>query len=626
MKAIYFTGDLNKVEKGLDLLAAKLGYQIQADGLEIKLIQQGEKLIVAKTPEEITITFSEPAHLYRGLTLLLNHWKEETYHLTETPNFKLIGPMVDTSRNAVPTVAKIKEMLETCSTMGLNQFMLYMEDTYEIPEYPYFGYLRGRYSYNELKELDDYGFALGIELIPSIQVLGHLKNPLKWNFSREIRDTEDILLVDEPKTYEFLEKAIQAASKPFRTKKIHIGMDEAHTLGLGRYLQKNGFDNRFDIMNRHLEQVLTITDALNLEVEMWSDMYFRLGSKTGDYYDPDFDIPAEVVKSIPNVKMVYWDYYHHEEAEYENLLGSHKLLDKPIVFAGGIWTFNGVAPNYGKTIISTNAALAACKKQGIESVYATLWGDDGAETPLDTALLGLQLFAEHQFNQEVSDELLAQRFMEIQNESMTSFLLLDRFDQTPGVAENNPNGSAISKIILYQDLLLGLYDETISHYELTNHYQKLAQELATCTSSSHSAELFAHYTRLAELLVSKTDLGIQLQAVYLAGEKAKMQILLTKVQQLKEQVEALRFGHRAIWFAASKAFGWEILDIRYSGILGRIETTTWRIQAWLGHDQAIEELEATRLHFDGPYPMPKGIIIGRNLYHGIISPSKLSDV
>lgn len=625
MKAIYFTGDLTQVETGLQILAPKLGYTIHTDGIEIKLQQQGESLMVSKTIDAIQITFREPAHLFRGLTLLLAHWEQETYHLVEHPHFKLIGPMVDTSRNAVPTVEKIKELLETCSTMGLNQFMLYMEDTYEIPEYPYFGYLRGRYTYTELKELDDYGFALGIELIPSIQVLGHLKNPLKWNFAREMRDTEDILLVDEPKTYEFLEKAIQAASRPFRTKKIHIGMDEAHTLGLGRYLQKNGFENRFDIMNRHLAHVLTITDALDLEVEMWSDMYFRLGSKTGDYYDPEFDIPAEVINSIPNVKMVYWDYYHHEESEYENLLASHQLLEKPIVFAGGIWTFNGVAPNYGKTMISTNAALAACKKQQIESVYATLWGDDGAETPLDTALLGLQLFAEHQFNAEVPDELLAQRFMEIQHESMAAYLLLDRFDQTPGVAENNPSGSAISKIILYQDLLLGLYDETISSFDLTTHYKRLAQELKTCSRANHS-EIFAHYTRLADLLVIKTDLGIALKAAYLACEKTQMRELLVTINQLKEQVQALRLGHRKIWFAANKAFGWEILDIRYSGILGRIDTTIWRIEAWLENDQPIEELAAERLPFDGPYPMPEGIILGRNLYHGIISPSKLSDV
>ena len=178
---------------------------------------------------------------------------------------------------------------------------------------------------------------------------------------------------------------------------------------------------------------------------------------------------------------------------------------------------------------------------------------------------------------------------------------------------------------MYQDLLLGLYDETISSFDLTTHYKQLAQELKTCSRANHS-EIFAHYTRLADLLVIKTDLGIALKAAYLASEKTKIRELLVTINQLKEQVEALRLGHRKIWFAANKAFGWEILDIRYSGILGRIDTTIWRIEGWLENNQPIEELAAERLPFDGPYPMPEGIILGRNLYHGIISPSKLSDV
>ncbi|MGI6154321.1 MAG: beta-N-acetylhexosaminidase [Enterococcus sp.] len=625
MKALHFTGDLTLIEKGVKLLSNKLNFTWASDGTIIQVRQQGTDLIVSKSEDEIKIVFDKPAHFFRGLTLLLKHWDDPSYELHETPHFDLIGPMVDTSRNAVPTIEKIKALLETCSTMGLNQFMLYMEDTYEIPEYPYFGYMRGRYTYEQLKELDDYGFALGIEVIPSIQVLGHLKNPLKWNFAREMKDTEDILLVDEPKTYAFLEKAIQAASKPFRTKKIHIGMDEAHTLGLGRYLQKNGFTNRFDIMNRHLAKVLEITNQLDLEVEMWSDMYFRLGSKTGDYYDPEFDIPKEVVANIPDVKMVYWDYYHHNEAEYHHLLESHKLLEKPIVFAGGIWTWNGIAPNYGKSIASTQAALNACKKQGIQSIYATLWGDDGAETPLDSALLGLQLFAEHQFNEEVSDELLAQRFNEIQNEEMAAFLLLDLFDQTPGVAPNNPDASAVSKIILYQDLLLGLYDETISHFDLTTHYTELAKQLKQAHSSEKISPMFHHYTLLADLLAIKADLGNQLQKAYLAQDKEEMTRQLKTIARVKELVEELRLSHRQLWFEANKPFGWEILDIRYGGILSRIDTTVWRITEWLTDNDPIEELAEMKRPFDGPYLMPEGMI-GRNLYHGIISPSKLSDV
>lgn len=625
MKAVYFTGDLSSVENGLRLLQKKLQFQLDDAGTPIHLIQRDGPLEGQKDVDGITISFAEPTHLFRGLNLLFYHWEKATFSFKEYPQFKAIGPMVDASRNAVPTVQKIKTLLETCSTLGLNQFMLYMEDTYEIPEYPYFGYLRGRYSAAELKEIDDYGHTLGIEVIPAIQVLAHLKNPLKWNFTREFRDTEDILLVDEPQTYLFLEKAIQAVSRPFRTTKIHIGMDEAHQLGLGQFLQKHGLQNRFDLMNRHLAKVLEITNSLGLEVEMWSDMYFRLGSKIGDYYDPDFAIPPEAVASIPDVKMVYWDYYHHQESEYLQLLTHHKELAKPIVFAGGIWTWNGIAPNYSKTIATTQAALAACKKQQISSVYATLWGDDGAETPLNTALYGLQLFAEHQFQEIVTDECVATRFHELQHESAASFLLLDRFDQTPGVAPENPDGSAVSKLILYQDVLMGLYDKTIADWPLAPHYQQLAKELAQCETSDHTAPLFAYYQLVADVLALKTTLGNDLQQAYHDQDKVIGQQLLQQVIQLQQLIDKLRKRHRHLWFTNNKPFGWEILDIRYGGILSRLETAHWRITQWLENDETIAELEETRLPFDGPYPMPEGII-GRNLYHGIVSPSKLSDV
>ena len=33
---------------------------------------------------------------------------------------------------------------------------MYTEDTYEVPGQPYFGYQRGRYTYEELHALDDY--------------------------------------------------------------------------------------------------------------------------------------------------------------------------------------------------------------------------------------------------------------------------------------------------------------------------------------------------------------------------------------------------------------------------------------------------------------------------------------
>ncbi len=67
--------------------------------------------------------------------------------------FQTNGAMVDMSRNAVMNVSTVKHMLRAMALMGMNTYMLYTEDTYEVEGEPYFGYMRGRYSVAEMKEL-----------------------------------------------------------------------------------------------------------------------------------------------------------------------------------------------------------------------------------------------------------------------------------------------------------------------------------------------------------------------------------------------------------------------------------------------------------------------------------------
>jgi hypothetical protein len=61
--------------------------------------------------------------------------------------------MFDVSRNAVLSVKTIKQILRKMAFMGLNTVMLYTEDTYQVEGYPYFGYMRGAYTQDELKEI-----------------------------------------------------------------------------------------------------------------------------------------------------------------------------------------------------------------------------------------------------------------------------------------------------------------------------------------------------------------------------------------------------------------------------------------------------------------------------------------
>ena len=172
---------------------------------------------------------------------------------------KSLGVMIDVSRNGVMKVEELKRFALIVKEMGYDNIGLYMEDTYEITGEPYFGHLRGRYSKAELKEINDYMKSIGMIAIPYIQTLAHLKTLFQWNEYKDIKDINDILLVDDPKTYALIDKMFSTLRECFDTEKINIGMDEAFMVGLGKYAKTHGYPkDKVAVLYGHLTKVLAI--------------------------------------------------------------------------------------------------------------------------------------------------------------------------------------------------------------------------------------------------------------------------------------------------------------------------------------------------------------------------------
>ena len=131
------------------------------------------------------------------------------FEINEKINFDFTHVMLDVSRNGVMRIESLKEYIKYIALMGINGLSLYMEDVYYVKERPYFGYMRGRYTFEELKELDDFAYTLGVEVFPAIEALGHMEQYLKYHESADVRDTETVLLAESEKTYEFLELLIK---------------------------------------------------------------------------------------------------------------------------------------------------------------------------------------------------------------------------------------------------------------------------------------------------------------------------------------------------------------------------------------------------------------------------------
>ena len=282
---------------------------------------------------------------------------------------KIFCAMIDCSRNGVMKVSQVFKFIDYLSKMGYNSLMLYTEDTFLVDDEPMFGYLRGSYSHEELIEIVNYGEAKGIEVIPCIQTLAHLNAIFKWNLEYgKINDFNDILLIGEERTYELIENIFKSIRKCFKSNLVHIGMDEAHMVGLGKYLDKHGYHNRFEILSMHLKKVVEIADKYNFSPMMWSDMYFRMQSN-GNYYNPNIVIDDELINQIPeNVSLVYWDYHNTNQKVYEDMLDTHKKFNRDVWFAGGVWSWVGFTPGTSHTEYTLNNAMEVCRKKDIQNI------------------------------------------------------------------------------------------------------------------------------------------------------------------------------------------------------------------------------------------------------------------
>ena len=593
---------------GILIMQEELGYKVTENGdYVISVIEDSAPTVGVEIKNKAaTITYGGgKARFFRGLAYAISWFKEGVTEksITETPIFDTNGAMVDMSRNAVMNVATVKNMLRKMALMGFNMYMLYTEDTYEIPEYPYFGHLRGRYTKEEIKELDAYAIKLGIELIPCIQALGHLATHLKWNDASRYKDTANALLVGSDETYKLIDAMFRTISECFTTRRLHIGMDETHDLGTGAYLNKFGYRERSEIYFEHLEKVRDIAHSYGLKPMMWSDMFFRLAGKSLQNfvdYDPRVQFTEEVVKKIPKgVQPVFWDYYHANEDFYSvNIDKHHEIFDESTLFAGGVWLWSGHCPLFEMSYRNTIPALEACRKKGVKEGIATIWLN-GAEASLIMSLAGLAWYASYDYCGGNDIENIKKTFAMSCNADYDSIINFE-LPEKPSTKYYN-----LTRPLLYSDPLLGKIDYHIKDIELGSFYRATTKALTAIKQGGIFASACDTIIALSSLLENKSDFSVRMKKAYDEKDVDSLKALSEEAVIIIEKLKELKRIHRASWMEYNKPFGWEVLDARYGAIISRFETVKEFLDAFIGGTlERIEELEAERL----PYADPGAIV------------------
>ena len=505
------------------------------------------------------------------------------------------GVMLDMSRNGVMKPSTVNKFVDYISSFGYNMLQLYTEDTYEVNGEPYFGYLRGGYKQEEIKAIDAHCREKGVELIPCIQTLAHLRTIFKYSEYHSINDTGDILLIDEPRTYQLIENMFASLAECFSSHKVHIGMDEAHMVGLGKYLDKHGVCNRHELLKKHLGRVVEIAKKYGFEPMMWSDMFFRM-SNNGEYYGRKVNLPQEAIAGVPDVDLVYWDYYHTQKADYRAMIEAHEKIGKDVWFAGGAWTWVGFTPANRYTLQTMKPAMDVCRERGVRNIFFTVWGDDGKECSYFTILPSLY-YLKRYYDGVTNRKQIAQEFEKLTGEPFERMMNMDDPNYVGGNKEGFRNPS---KYMLYNDPFFGWLDTQVKE-GVDKEYKTLARKFTNYAKQSENfGYIYDVYAKLCRVLSYKYDLGVRVREAYQVRDEMALQTIVTDFKKAEKALEQFYRVFADLWHKENKPNGFEVQDMRLGGLMLRMKHCRERLEAYLrGEEDSLPELEEALLDFWG---------------------------
>lgn len=526
------------------------------------------------------------------LTVLKEKKGENCYTIEEKAHFSRCGRLLDVSRNGVLRVDAFKRYINYMVTLGMNVVILYMEDTFTVEEYPYLGYMRGRYSLEELKEIDDYAYNLGVEIIPYMESLGHMEQYIRWGEEHIKLQTasDDVMLADDDDTYKFIETCLRTFKRTFRSENVFLGIDEAPMMTRGKYYDLHGPSDFCTVYMRHIRRICDICKEIGYTPGVPTDMICALFSPSKRYHDVNLKFDEAVKSEIPeNLVLMYWNYGRDT---YDPGIKAHQSLDREVMFLGGGQNWFGYLPWYAVMADNAHKGLRASLENGVDFVATSTFGDDGCETNHFLSVNDLAYYSEYCYKglDCTEDDIFsaAELISGISEEdAQVLFGINLRIDDATPTWDQQ---TVFLKDLLYSDILYEIGTPAknceIVLPKMKANVEKLKANPEKCGG------LYEYVYHLQAIITTKAELRINLRKEYQSGNREYIKTVCEEtLPELIEHHEKFYEMLRAMWYRDYKPFGLEVLTKRFGGYVQRMKDIKMRMEEYLGGGEPIWELE-----------------------------------
>lgn len=340
----------------------------------------GEEAYRVRVEEDgITVFYNKENGAYYGsvtLKQILRQAKDKVrcLEIFDEPDLKIRGFMMDISRDKVPTVETVKQVIDLISEVKMNHFELYVEGfSYGYPSFTQFLKENNYISVEEYQEIERYANSRMVDLVPNQNGFGHMT---KWLETEEYKDLAEVpegiflwgrqrkastLNPLDPRSLELV-KAMYKDMLPYSNSKyFNMNFDEPFELGKGKSkeaVEKEGLGNVYiDFVLKAYEEV----KKYNKTPMIWGDVLIN---------------HPELLHRLPE-EMLFIDWGY--DANYPFNRHLKQLSDLNIKFlaapATTSWcSFLGRTNDWWENIQN---ACVYTHVHGGEGVIVTDWGDFG---------------------------------------------------------------------------------------------------------------------------------------------------------------------------------------------------------------------------------------------------------
>jgi hexosaminidase len=384
----HFAGVIWHIHGTDSVPAAKTGLVISVNRDIAPPKPQGYTLSI--TTDGMAINGSDEAGVFYGamtLSQLVRQYGQKLplLEITDYPDLPARGIMLDVSRDKVPTMKTLFELVDTLAGLKINELQLYTEHTFAYQKHPIVWEHASPLTGEEIFQLDAYCRARHINLVPNQNSFGHMRRWLTHDVYRPLGEAPNgcdtrwgrfdepfTLCPGDPGSIKLVGEMFDDLLPHFTSRMFNVGCDETVDLGAGRSKEECEAKGTGRVYLDFLLKIHNLVKAHGRTMQFWGDIIME---------------HPELVPELPSdVIALEWGYEH--DHPFNDHGAKFAASGIPFYVCPGTSSWNSIG---GRTDNALGNLLNAAENglaHGAIGYLITDWGDNGHHQPLPVSYLG----------------------------------------------------------------------------------------------------------------------------------------------------------------------------------------------------------------------------------------------